>query len=248
MSSARFMIMHRTNAHWESGATPSPELIARVGELVGDLVKANALLGAEGLRASSQGVRLQFTNGQRTVIDGPFAESKELIAGFAILRAASLQEAVQWATKFGQVFDTDVEIDIRPVTEPWDIGIGEKPAGLTTRRYMAAHKHRGSDGCRPLTPKQRAAMGALIDEMKRTGVMLSAEGLEGSPKGARITSHDGQPVVMDGPFTESKELLGGFVIVRAETLREAVDWGLRYFKDVGAEEVDVRPIAEPPKS
>jgi len=248
MSGARFMILHRTNAHWESGATPSRELIERVGRLVGDLVKANALLAAEGLRASSQGVRVQFVNGQRTVIDGPFAESKELIAGFAILRLASLQEAVHWATRFAQVFGTDIEIDIRPVTEPWDIGIGEKPAGLTTHRYMATHKHRSADGCRPLTPQQRAAMGTLLDEMQRAGILLSGEGLEASAMGARITSHDGKPVVMDGPFTESKELLGGFTIVRADTLREAVNWALRYFTDVGAAEVDVRPVAEPPES
>ena len=184
----RFMILHRSNAHWETGASPSPELIARVGQLIGDLIKANALLAGEGLRPSSHGVRLQFTNGRRTVTDGPFTESKELLAGFAIMRTASLQEAVDWATKFAQVFGTDLEIDIRPVTEPWDIGMAHEPAGLTTRRYMATHKHRYIDGCRPLSPAQAAAMGALVEEMKRAGVLLSAEGLQPSAQGARIMS------------------------------------------------------------
>jgi hypothetical protein len=66
----RFMIMHTTNAHWESGAVPTPELFARVGQLIGDLLKANALLAGEGLRPSAEGVRLQFANGQRTITDG----------------------------------------------------------------------------------------------------------------------------------------------------------------------------------
>ena len=74
----RFIIMHKTNAHWESGAIPSPELIARVGTLLGELAKAGVLLGAEGLRASSEGVRLRFAAGTRTVINGPFEGDNEL--------------------------------------------------------------------------------------------------------------------------------------------------------------------------
>jgi hypothetical protein len=242
----RVMIMHRTNAHFESGASPAPELVARVGRLIGELVKSNVLLAGEGLRPSSQGVRLRFGKEGRTVIDGPFTESKELIAGFAILKTASLQEAVDWATRFAQVFDTDLEIDIRPVTEAWDIGLTEKPAGLTTRRYMATQKHRSKDGCQPLTSSQAAAMSALVEEMKRAGVLLSSEGLLPSAQGARIRSVGGKPTVMDGPFTESKELLGGFVIVRVNTLREAVDWAQRYITDVQTDEVDVRQLAEAP--
>ena len=84
----RFIIMHRTNAHWESGAVPGPELIARVGTLLGELAKTDALLGAEGLRASSQGVRLKFVGGSRTVINGPFEGDNELATGFSILRYA----------------------------------------------------------------------------------------------------------------------------------------------------------------
>ena len=242
----RFMIMHRTNAHWESGALPSPDLIARVGQLIGGLAQSGSLLAAEGLRPSSQGVRLQFTNGQRAITDGPFTESKELIAGFAIVRVASREDAVHWATRFAHVLGDDLELDVRPVTEPWDLGLREKPAGLTTQRFMVVQKNRTVDGCRPLSPAQGAAMGRLMEEMGRAGVLLSAEGLEASAKGARILSEGGRPIVLDGPFTESKELLGGFVIVQAQTLQEAVEWAKRYFTEVGAEEVDVRPVAEPP--
>src|SRR5262245_1850167 len=95
----RFIIMHKTNAHWEAGAIPSPELIARVGKLIGEVSKAKVLLGAEGLRASSHGVRLKFAGGTRTVIKGPFQGDNELPAGFSVLRASSLDEATVWASR-----------------------------------------------------------------------------------------------------------------------------------------------------
>ena len=74
----RFIIMHKTGAHWESGAIPGPELIARVGRLLGELAKAHVLLAGEGLRPSSEGVRLRFAAGARTVIHGPFEGDNEL--------------------------------------------------------------------------------------------------------------------------------------------------------------------------
>jgi hypothetical protein len=241
----QFLIMHRTSAHWENGAIPTLDLIQRVGTMIGELAQTGKLVAGEGLRPSSQGVRLQFTGGRRTVQDGPFSESKELIAGFAILRLKSIDEAIEWATKFAHVLG-DLEVDIRPVTEGWDIGLGEKPAGLTTTRYMATHKHPGGDGCVPLSETQMAKMGELMAEMQRGGVLLSAVGLHPSAKGACLRLTNGKPLVIDGPFAESKELLGGFVIVRAESLAEAVSWAARYQSVVGAEQVEVREIVEQP--
>src|SRR6266446_1799413 len=112
----RFMMMHRTNAHWEAGAAPSLELIARVGKLMGAMAEARVLVGAEGLRASSQGVRLQFSGGKRTVIDGPFTESKELIAGYVILETRSLQDATEWAPRYGAAVACS-ELDVRPLAD-----------------------------------------------------------------------------------------------------------------------------------
>jgi hypothetical protein len=241
----QFLIMHRTNAHWESGAIPTRELIERVGAMIGELAQTGKLVAGEGLRPSSQGVRLRFAGGTPTVQDGPFSESKELIAGFAILRLKTIDEAIEWATKVAQVLG-DVEVDIRPVTEAWDIGLGDKPAGLTTTRYMATHKHPGGDGCVALNEVQAAKMGELMAEMQRTGVLLSAVGLQPSAKGACLRLTNGKPLVLDGPFAESKELLGGFVIVRAESLGEAVGWASRYISMVGAEQVEVREIVEQP--
>ncbi len=84
-------------------------------------------------------MRLKFAGGKRTVIPGPFAGGNELVAGFAVLRVRSLDEAVDWASRYAAVVG-DAEVDIRPATEPWDIGLGKKPGGSTTRRYIAMHK------------------------------------------------------------------------------------------------------------
>src|SRR5262245_47950950 len=94
-----FMIMHKTNAQWEAGAIPSAELIARVERLIGEMAHAGVLVAGEGLRASSQGARLRFSDGAQTIIKGPFEPGNELPAGFSIIRARSLEEAIKWATR-----------------------------------------------------------------------------------------------------------------------------------------------------
>ena len=188
----RFVIMHKTNAHWESGAIPSPELIARVGSLLGELAKAGVLLGAEGLRASSEGVRLKFRAGTRRVIDGPFAGENELAAGFSIVRAQSLGDAIDWATRQADAL-ADEEIDIRPVTEPWDIGMAARPAGLSTRRYMVLRKATASTeaGTAP-SSRQRAEFAHLVEETTRSGMHLVTETMRPSRRGRRYqNSRDG---------------------------------------------------------
>jgi hypothetical protein len=241
----QYLIMHRTTAHWENGAIPTLDLIKRVGGMIGEIAQGGKFVTGDGLRPSSLGVRLRFSDGTRTIQDGPFSESKELIAGFAILRLSSMDEAIEWATKFAQVLG-DLEIDIRPVTEGWDIGLGEKPAGLTTTRYLATHKHAGADGCAPLSAEQGAKMGELMAQMQQAGVLLSSVGLKPSAKGACLTLANGKALVLDGPFAESKELLGGFMIVRAASLAEAVGFASRYVEVVCTEQVEVREIAGPP--
>jgi hypothetical protein len=240
----RFLIMHRTNPHWESGAVPTPELIQHVGALVGELARSGKLLAGEGLRPSRLGVRLQFTDGARAIQKGPFAESKGRVEGFAIMKLKSIDEAIEWATKFAQVLG-DLEIDIRPVTEGWDLGFGEKPPELETTRYLATHKRRSSGGVVPLTGTKKAEMDALMANMESRGILLSAVWLEPASKGACLRLTNGKPLVLDGPFAESKELLGGFVILRLDSLQEAIECAERYQSVVGAEQVEVRLVAEP---
>jgi hypothetical protein len=234
----RFIIMHKTNAHWEAGAIPSRDLIGRVGKLIGELASANVLLGAEGLRASSQGARVRSSDGKRTIGKGPFAGGNELPAGFSILRVKSLDEAIDWASRQAELLG-DVEVDIRPVTEPWDIGLAPEPE-VTTRRYMALRKATAaSEAGVSVSAEQRAQIARLIDETGRSGVHLATETVRPSAKGRRYKNSGKGITFTDGPFTESKELIAGYVIVSAKSLEEAARWAVKYIDVVEADEVDL---------
>lgn len=115
----RFLVMHKSNEENEAGIPPSKELVEEMGKLMEESSRAGVLLAAEGVHPSSKGARLSFSGGQRTVTDGPFAEAKELIAGFAVLQVGSKDEAIEWATRFAGVLG-DVEIEVRQVIEVSD--------------------------------------------------------------------------------------------------------------------------------
>jgi hypothetical protein len=237
----RFVIMHKTNAHWESGAPPGPQLVARVGKLLSAITDAGVLLGAEGLRASSEGVRLRFTPATRTVTKGPFEGRNELPAGFSILRTHSLDDAIEWATRHARVLG-DVEIDVRPITEPWDIGIVPTPKDLASRRYMILRKATLATeaGVEP-SPAQREELARLVGETVH-GEHLFTATMRPSRKGRRYKNDRDGVRVLDGPFTETKELIAGYIVVSAVSLADAERWAVEYLHTVGAEEVDLREL------
>ena len=239
----KLMMLHKTDAYYENGGLPSKALIAGVGAMVGEMVQRGRLLAADGLRSSAEGVRLVFSGGKRTLIKGPFVGDNELIAGFAVMRLRSLDEAVEWASQLAGVVG-DVVLDIRPANEPWDIGLAKKPEGLTTRRYIAMLKANArSEAGAPPTPFEIERMGALIREMKNAGVLLSTGGLEPSSRAVRLRNFGGRQTVVDGPFAESKELVGGFVILELDSRAEAIEWATRYAKVLGEVELDILPVA-----
>ena len=237
----RFIIMHKTNAHWEAGAVATPELIERVGGLIGDLAAAGVLLAGEGLRPSSEGVRLSFSTGTRTLVKGPFTGVNELPAAFDIVRAQSLDEVIEWASRQADVLG-DIEIDIRPVTEEWDLGLEPKPE-TPVRRYMVLRKATGTSeaGAAP-SPAQRAELSRLIATTKSAVEHLVTETLAPSRRGRRYKHSQSGIVSFDGPFIESKELLGGYVIISGASLDQVDQWARRYIVTVGAQEVDVREV------
>jgi hypothetical protein len=238
----RFIIMHKTNAHWESGAIPSKELIGRVGTLLGRLAREGVLVAGEGLRASSEGVRLRFTAGTRTLVDGPFQGDNELAAGFSVVRTRSLEDAIAWATRQAQTLG-DVEIDIRPITEPWDIGMGAVPADVNSRRYMVLRKATlSTEGGELLPAATRTQFTRLIDETTRSGVHLVTETMRPSRRGRRYRNSGDGISIFDGPFIETKELLAGYIIVSAASLEEAERSALQYIEAVEADEVDLREL------
>ncbi|HEV2131497.1 MAG TPA: YciI family protein, partial [Longimicrobiaceae bacterium] len=114
-----FMMLVKANNESEAGAMPSEQELAEMGQYNEELVKAGVLLAGEGLHPSSKGTRVQFSGDKRTVVDGPFAETKELIAGFWIIQVKSREEAIEWARR---VPFREGEIEIRQVFEADDFG------------------------------------------------------------------------------------------------------------------------------
>ncbi|MCP2071786.1 UNVERIFIED_ORG: hypothetical protein J2Y77_001222 [Pseudomonas lini] len=118
----RFMVIVKASPESEAGQMPSEELLAAMGAYNEELVKAGVMLAGEGLHPSAEGVRVQFSGKNRTVIDGPFAQTKELIAGFWIFKVQSLQEAVDWVKRCPNPMVSDSEIEIRQIFEVEDFG------------------------------------------------------------------------------------------------------------------------------
>lgn len=118
----RFMILVKADADSEAGVMPSEELLTAMGAYNEELVKAGIMLGGEGLHPSSRGARVRFSGNQRTVIDGPFAETKELVAGFWLWELPSMEDAIAWVKKCPNPMLGESEIEIRPVFEADDFG------------------------------------------------------------------------------------------------------------------------------
>ena len=118
----RFMILLKADENTEAGVMPSEELLAEMGKYNEEMVKAGVLLAGEGLQPSSKGARVRFSGAKRTVVDGPFAEAKELIAGYWLIQTKSKEEAVEWVKRCPNPLQEEAEIEIRQVFEAEDFG------------------------------------------------------------------------------------------------------------------------------
>ena len=119
----RFMVMVKATKESETGILPKPEAFAAMQKYNEEAVKAGVLLAAEGLTASSKGARVKFSGDKRTVIDGPFAETKELVAGFSIIQVKSLEEAIEWVTRAPNLSPNgEAEVEIRKLMDVEDFG------------------------------------------------------------------------------------------------------------------------------
>ena len=116
----RFMVIVKADKNSEAGILPDKEILTAMGKYNEELVKAGVMLAGEGLQASSKGARVRFSGAKRTVIDGPFAETKELIAGFWLWQVKSKEEAIEWLKR--APFDGGTEVEIRQVFETEDFG------------------------------------------------------------------------------------------------------------------------------
>jgi len=118
----RFMVMVKASKESEAGKMPSRKLLEDMGKFNEELVKAGMMLAGEGLHPSSKGARVRFSGAKRTVIDGPFPETKELVAGFWILKARSKEEVIEWMKRCPNPMESDSDIEIRQIFEAEDFG------------------------------------------------------------------------------------------------------------------------------
>jgi hypothetical protein len=118
----RVMVMVKATQDSEAGVMPSEQLLADMGRFNEELVKAGVMLAGEGLKPSSKGARVRFSGSSRSVIDGPFAETKELVAGFWLWQVRSMDEAIEWVKRCPNPMPGESEIEIRPIFEADDFG------------------------------------------------------------------------------------------------------------------------------
>ena len=134
----KFMILLKADKNTEAGALPDEKLLAAMGKYNEELVKAGILLAGEGLQPSSKGARVKFSRTNRTVTDGPFAEAKELIAGFWMFSVKSKEEAIEWVKRCPNPLEGEAEIEIRQVFEASDFGEAFTPELREAEERMSA--------------------------------------------------------------------------------------------------------------
>jgi hypothetical protein len=135
----RFMILRKGDKQTEAEVMPSRQLLEAMGAYMGEMTKAGVMLAGEGLKPTSKGARVKFRRGKPTVTDGPFTESKEVIAGYCLIQVASMQEAIDWVKRWPALdADGEVEIEIRPLYEAEDFGAEFTPELREAEERMRA--------------------------------------------------------------------------------------------------------------
>jgi hypothetical protein len=233
----RVISMHKVDAAMEAGKLPSAELIRGMGQLMGELRRKNAMVDGAGLRPSVTRARVRVSKGERTIQRGPYAGDHELISGMQMVKVQDLDEAIGWATKFATAIG-DAEVEVGPVTEGWDLGLMAKPADAPLRCLLLHKADAASEAGQPLP----AAAAAVTAEMKQAGVLLGGARLAPSKSGMRIKFSNKRATVLDGPFTESKEMIAGYVILDVESMDEAQNFGAKFADIVGDVELDIRLV------
>jgi len=269
----RFMMLVKSDEQSEAGVIPDEKVFSDMAKYNEELVKAGALLAAEGLHPSSNGTRIRLSGGKYTVKDGPFAEAKELVAGFWLIQTKSKEEAIEWARR---VPFEDGEVEVRPLFELEDFPVdpAEQPGGWREKeqqfRDTAAAQNpsfalRGGKTMRFLCfvkadrateagvmpdEKSLSALGAFMAAAIKSDVLLGGEGLQPTSKAVRVHYSGSRRTVTDGRFTESKEIVAGFALLQVNSKEEVIEWGKRFLAvDVEGRlnneaEIEIRQVFE----
>lgn len=237
----RFMMMHKNDPNTEAGLLPGPKLMQEMGAFIGAHAQAGRFLDGAGLRSSHSRTRLTFREGKSTVKHGPYAGETELAARVLLLEVRTREEAIGWAERYGKILGNG-EIELGAVTEPWDLGVAPKPENPPLHLLLIEKASEATEGAGQ-SAKQKAELSRLRTEMSKAGVLVKTIALEPSGKGKRLVFKNNQLTTTDGPFTESKELLGGFSIMELSGFEEAVELCRPYAQILGGTlEVDLRLV------
>jgi len=237
----RFMMIHKNDSHTEAGEKPSPELMAQMGAYIGEHARRGTFIDGQGLGRSATRTRLTFRDGRSTIKHGPYKGEHELPAAALLLSVQTPEQAIGWAERYGKILG-DGEIELGPVHEPWDFGFGSKPAGAPLRVLLIEKADAASEaGTR--SAKQKAELTRLKTEMTKAGVLSTDLMLQPSSQGKRLVYTNNTLRVHDGPFAESKELVGGFGVLELPSLDVAIEASRRYAEILGGTlEIDIRPL------
>ena len=238
----RFMVMHKVDAKMEAGEPPSQALVERMGELIGEGMKSGVCVDGAGLHRSARRARVRA--GAEGAVLGPYSGENELVQSMAMIKARSMEEATGVAKRFGKAAG-NVEVEIGPVVEAWDLGIMPKPKSDFERYLLLLKGNEKTESGDALTPEERAATASLESELTESRVLLKRMTLAPSSKAKRLPSEpSGKRTWIDGPFSESKELIAGFAVLELPSIDDAIAWAARYVAILGDNEVDIRELAD----
>ena len=237
----RFMIMHKNDPHTEAGTPPPMDLVNKMGAFVGEHAQAGRFVDGAGLSGSKTRTRLVFRSGQCSTKRGPYRGEHELPAATLLLKVGSHDEAIGWAERYGKILG-DGELEVGKVNEPWDIGLMPAPENPPLQVLLIEKADHATEGG-GRSPQQKAALSRLKTEMTKAGVLVSSIKLQPSVKGKRLVFTNNDLRVLDGPFVESKELIGGFAVMELSGMDEAIALCRPYAEILGGTlEIDVRLV------
>jgi hypothetical protein len=235
------MLMHKNDPNTEAGNPPPMEIVTKMGAFVGEHAQAGRLIDGAGLGASKTRTRLVFRNGQCTAKQGPYRGEHELPAATLLLKVRTREEAIGWAERYGKILG-DGELELGKVNEPWDIGLMPPPENPPLQMLLIEKADQATEaGDR--SPQQKTALSRLKTEMIKAGVLVRSLRLQPSAKGKRLVFTSNNLRVIDGPFLESKELIGGFAVMELSGMDEVIEQCRRYAEILGGTlEIDIRIV------
>jgi hypothetical protein len=241
MKTMRFLMMHKHDSQTEDGVLPPPELVGQMGEFISGFAKQGKLVDGAGLGATKTRTRLTFKNGSATIKHGPYTGEHELPSSLLVLEVKTREEAIGWAERYGKIIG-DGEIELGKVTEPWDLGLMPEPEDAPLHILLVDKADAATEGS-GRTAQQKAAISRLKTEMTKAGVLQRSHALEPSKNAKRLFFTNNKLNVVDGPFAESKELIGGFAVLDLSGFDEAIAVARRYAEILGGTlEADLRVI------